>query len=99
MTLSETGRKLYDLIDKYNSQLCSSSLNDQNEKINKKNSGQLSNSSSTSSAMSSISGGTTNDAANSDVYIRNKVASNIITYCYDIAYTVKKIVCVIGAGN
>ena len=107
--LSETCKKLSDLIDRKNSQLFCLNSTDQGT-TNKKYVSQLSNSSSTSSALSSSStggGGVAataalsdgSSSANSEAYLRNQVSSNIITYCYDIAFTVKKIVCLIGADS
>jgi hypothetical protein len=95
VSLIETCKKLLELIDKYNSQLLS--LND--NQTNKQKSSGLSNSSSTSSALSSSSSNGDGSLTNTETFIRNQVSSNIITYCYDIAFTVKKIVCIIGADS
>jgi hypothetical protein len=96
VSLIETCKKLLELIDKYNSQLLS--LND--NQTNKHKSSGLSNSSSTSSALSSSSSSNGDGSlTNNETFIRNQVSSNIITYCYDIAFTVKKIVCIIGADS
>ncbi len=94
VSLTETCKKLLELIDKYNGQLLSLNEN----QTNKHKSSGLSNSSSTSSALSSSSNGD-GSSTNTETFIRNQVSSNIITYCYDIAFTVKKIVCIIGADS
>ena len=75
------------------------SLNLNDAQTTKHKSSGLSNSSSTSSALSASSSNGDGSSTNTETYIRNQVSSNIITYCYDIAFTVKKIVCIIGADN
>ena len=104
ISLTESCRKLFDIIDKFKSHSPSLAAGDFNEKVNNsRKPGQLSNSSSTSSAMSSLStgGGAVGEglATNNEIQARNQLASSIICYCYDIAFTVKKVVCIIGADS
>jgi hypothetical protein len=39
------------------------------------------------------------DSASNDILLRNVVVNNMISYSYDIAYTVKKLVTLLGADG
>lgn len=67
---------------------------------------QISASSSSSSAISSTSDQAGAAGANphtqlsqDDVAIKNMIITNLVSYSYEIAHTVKRIVCVMGADN
>ena len=101
--LIETSRNLIELIKQYQSQIESfaeySNCNELKLKNDEKQTNQvnLSNSSSSSSALSCGSGPEVNTQDNP--MLKNMIVSNLVTYSYEIAYTVKRIVCIMGADN
>ena len=108
----ETSHNLIDLIKQYQSQIESFSLEYETGQKDSKNYDKsttaplatMSNSSSSSSALSCGSGPDIQNAANQisnqdNPMLKNMIVSNLVTYSYEIAYTVKRIVCIMGADN
>ncbi len=113
--LIENSHNLMNLVLKYNLEIDSFSSLDYEEEFSatKYNPGNsdatvktvLSNSSSSSSAISSGSEMPSlmqhhlkNNNQESPI-LKNMIVSNLVTYSYEIAYTVKRIVCIMGAEN
>ena len=101
--LIETSRNLIDLIKQYQAQIESfaeynnDALKAIRQDVKQNQIVTLSNSSSSSLALSCGSGP---DAQQQDSpMLKNMIVSDLVTYSYEIAYTVKRIVCIMGADN
>ena len=113
LILDDTCRNMIELITRNYTQLESlaigNSLNndeENGEKPAKTNSANgtgntLSASSSSSSAISSGSDplNQLNQQGQDSLVLKNMIVSNLVSYSYEIAHTVKRIVCIMGADN
>ena len=113
LILDDTCRNMIELITRNYTQLESlaigNSLNndeENGEKPVKTNSANgtgntLSASSSSSSAISSGSDplNQLNQQGQDSLVLKNMIVSNLVSYSYEIAHTVKRIVCIMGADN
>lgn len=106
--LIENSRNLTNLIVKYNAEIDTfSTLEYDGEDIQKSNAQKsaLSASSSSSSAISSSSELPVHiqqhmkQHSQESPMLKNMIVSNLVTYSYEIAYTVKRIVCIMGAES
>ena len=111
--LIENSKSLIDLINKYQSQIDSFSnenalnytITNNDETLKPMSSAIMSTSSSSSSALSSgssseVPNNTSNNPSTQDTQmLKNMIVSNLVTFSYEIAYTVKRIVCIMGADN
>jgi hypothetical protein len=105
--LDETCKNLVELVNNYQAKISSSLANDT------KNDGPTSPSkpkislSTSSSSSSAISSGSTSDnhlhltsqQFQDNILLKNMIISNLVNYSYEIAHTVKRIVCIMGADN
>lgn len=106
--LDETCKNLVELVNNYQTKIASSLSNDTS-----KNDGPTSPSkpkislSTSSSSSSAISSGSTSDnhlhltsqQFQDNILLKNMIISNLVNYSYEIAHTVKRIVCIMGADN
>jgi hypothetical protein len=96
--LNETCKNLVDLVNSYHTKISQTNLElTTSAAIKSPNKISLSTSSSSSSALS-------NDLATSqqmqdNILLKNMIISNLVNYSYEIAHTVKRIVCIMGADN
>jgi hypothetical protein len=109
--LIDTSRNLIDLIKQYQAQIESFSVeNDQpiesTKLIGHIKTAPLATLSASSSSSSALSCGSGNDLQQTNLntpqqtespMLKNMIVSNLVTYSYEIAYTVKRIVCIMGA--
>ncbi len=109
--LIDTSRNLIDLIKQYQAQIESFSIeNDQSIESTKLighiKTAPLATLSASSSSSSALSCGSGNDLQQTNLntqqqtespMLKNMIVSNLVTYSYEIAYTVKRIVCIMGA--
>lgn len=113
--MEETCKNLTDLVNKHSSKIdlfaslgCSSSSEPIGvENQDNRNSNQESNiakpisgSSSSSSAISSSnSENCSKQLSQDDIAIKNMIVTNLVSFSYEIAHTVKRIVCAMGTEN
>lgn len=115
LILDDTCRNMIELITRNYTQLESlaigNSLNNDEEngekpaKTNAAN-GTGNTLSASSSSSSAISSGSASDPLNQlnqqgqdSLVLKNMIVSNLVSYSYEIAHTVKRIVCIMGADN